>query len=42
MNQRQLSAIRDPALIALETARPKFGYVSALGSVVLTVNSGYE
>lgn len=38
----QLTAIRQPALIAEECALPEFAHYTMTGSLVLTVNSGYE
>lgn len=38
----QLTAIRQPALLAEECALPEFAHHAISGSVVLTVNAGYE
>lgn len=38
----QRTAIEHYALIAEETAHPRFGHLVTGGSVVLTVNAGYE
>lgn len=35
-------AIGFPCLLAEETAHPRFGHVVPGGSLVLTVNAGYE
>lgn len=42
MTKAQQTALRHPALLAEETAHPRFSQQSALGSVVLTINTGYE
>ena len=38
----QLIALEFPCLLAEETAHPRFGHVIRTGSVVLTINTGYE
>jgi hypothetical protein len=38
----QLEAITHPCLIAEETAHPRFGHITVNGTVVLSVNAGYE
>jgi hypothetical protein len=44
MNRHQEIAIRNHCRLAVETARPAFGYLTDKGriSIVLSVNSGYE
>lgn len=42
MTLEQEIALANPCLIAEETAHPRFGHVKPLGSVVLSVNTGYE
>jgi len=42
VNRWQRIAIESPALLAEETTRPRFGHVVNGGTLVLTVNSGYE
>lgn len=42
MNAQQKMALRHVALIAEECAHPRFGHRTPLGSIVLTVNAGYE
>ncbi len=42
MNRRQTIAIRHPALLAEECAHPRFAHWTSLGSLVLSVNAGYE
>lgn len=42
MNRRQLTAITNPALLGEECAHPRYGKVTPFGTVVLTVNAGYE
>lgn len=42
MTEWQLIAITHPALLAEETAHPRFAHMLASGSLVLTVNAGYE
>lgn len=42
MNEWQRLAIEAPALLAEETTRPRFGHTTYDGTLVLTVNSGYE
>jgi len=38
----QETAVRFPCYFAIETAHPRFAHKVALGTLVLTVNSGYE
>lgn len=42
MTRAQQIALRHIALLAEECAHPRFASQTALGSVVLTVNAGYE
>ena len=42
LTQEQRTALRHPCLLAEETAHPRYGSAGPLGSIVLTVNSGYE
>ncbi|HEY2848379.1 MAG TPA: hypothetical protein VGI97_00750 [Gemmatimonadaceae bacterium] len=42
MNPAQRIAIENPCLLGEETAHPRFGYLVPSGSVVLSVNAGYE
>jgi hypothetical protein len=42
MTPQQKMALRYPCLLAEETAHPRFGRVTPTGTVVVTVNSGYE
>lgn len=42
MTRSQRRALEHPCLLAEESAHPRFGTQTALGSVVLTVNTGYE
>lgn len=42
MNTKQLVAIMNHCRLAGETANPMFGTRYREGSVILTVNSGYE
>jgi hypothetical protein len=42
MNPWQRAAIESPALLAEETMRPRFGHRTIDGTLVLSVNSGYE
>lgn len=42
MTAWQVEAITHPALLAEETAHPRFGHVLVNGTLVLTVNTGYE
>ena len=42
MNPWQRIAIESPALIAEETMRPRFAHRTLDGTLVLTVNTGYE
>lgn len=38
----QRAAIENPALLAEETAYPRLGHLVAAGTLVLSVNAGYE
>ena len=42
MNTEQRTALAHPCLLAEETLHPRFHWRSRLGSVTVTVNSGYE
>jgi hypothetical protein len=42
LTQPQRIALRHPCLLAEETAHPRYSSVGPLGSLVLTVNTGYE
>lgn len=42
MTNTQRTALNHPCLLAEETAHPRFGSVLPLGTLVLTVNSGFE
>jgi hypothetical protein len=42
MTREQLTAIESPCKLACETAQLKFGHFIPGGTLVLTVNSGYE
>lgn len=42
MNPWQRTAIEAPAYLAEETMRPRFAHRTLDGSLVLSVNSGYE
>ena len=42
MTPEQRTALTIPCLLAEETMHPRFARQTALGSVVLTVNTGYE
>jgi hypothetical protein len=42
LTEAQRRALAHPSLLAEETAHPRFGTVTALGSVVLSINTGYE
>lgn len=42
MNPRQKMAIENHCRFAFETMNPKLAYLTPIGSVVLSVNSGYE
>jgi hypothetical protein len=42
MTREQRIAIEHPCLLAEETAHPRFAHRVPFGSVVLTVNSGFE
>jgi hypothetical protein len=36
------TALKFPCYFAVETVQPRFAHRLALGSLILTVNSGYE
>jgi len=42
MTPEQRIAITHTCLLAEETAHPRYGHIQPLGTLVLTVNSGYE
>lgn len=42
MTPQQRTAIAYPCRFAFETAHPRFGSLLRDGSLVLTINSGYE
>ena len=42
LTRAQRVALSRPCLLAEECMHPRFGATTALGSVVLTVNTGYE
>lgn len=42
LTQAQRRALKNPALLAEETMHPRFATEGPLGSVVLTINTGYE
>ena len=42
MNRQQLRAIANPTFLACETSHPQFMRRTRHGSVILTVNAGYE
>lgn len=42
MTRAQETAREHVCLLAEETAHPRFGWAMATGSIVLTINSGYE
>jgi hypothetical protein len=42
MTPAQKIALQFPCFLACETAHPRFARAIAAGSLVLTVNSGYE
>lgn len=42
MNEHQTKALKYHCRFAFETSNPKFAYLTPVGSVVLSVNSGYE
>lgn len=42
MNAYQKTAIERPCYFSIETAHPRYGHVIPAGTLVLTVNSGYE
>lgn len=42
MNEHQVAALKNHCRFAFETNNPKLGYTTLVGSVLLSVNSGYE
>lgn len=42
MNRQQRTALRHPALLAEETLYPRTHWATALGTITLTINTGYE
>ena len=42
MNEHQERALKNHCRFAFETSNPKLVYWALVGSVVLSVNSGYE
>lgn len=42
MTEYTETAIKFPRYFAIETAQPRYSHRLELGSLVLTVNSGYE
>lgn len=42
MTVMQQTALAFPCLLPEETAHPRFGIVTRKGSLVLTINSGFE
>lgn len=42
MTDWQAVALKHPCYLGEETARPRFAHADVLGSIVLSVNSGYE
>lgn len=42
MTEAQKIALSHPCLVAEETARPRFGHRQRLGTLALTINTGYE
>lgn len=42
MNDLQRTALAFPCLLPEETAHPRFRLLTARGSVILTINSGFE
>ena len=42
MTPYQLTALRFPCYFACETAHPRFGHALREGTLVLSVNTGYE
>lgn len=42
LTKAQQAALQHPSLLAEETAHPRFATQTALGSVVLSINTGYE
>jgi hypothetical protein len=42
MTPAQRRALKNPALLAEECAHPRFGSETPFGTIVLTINTGYE
>lgn len=42
MNEHQIAALKHHCRFAFETNNPRLAYMTLVGSVVLSVNSGYE
>jgi len=42
MTDYQMTALRFPCYFATETAHPRFAHRITGGSLVMTINSGYE
>lgn len=42
MSEQQRIAIASPCLLAEETMHPRFRLLTRSGSVIVTVNTGYE
>lgn len=42
MNEHQARALKIPGRFAFESLNPKLMYLTLVGSIVLSVNSGYE
>lgn len=42
MTEMQKTALAFPCLLAEETAHPRFALMTRHGSIVLTINHGYE
>jgi hypothetical protein len=42
MTKQQLTAIKNVSYLAEETAHPRFQRALIFGTIVLTVNAGYE
>lgn len=42
VTREQLIALKAPALIAEDCTLPRYGKTTALGTLVLTVNTGFE
>jgi hypothetical protein len=42
MNRQQMTALKHHCRLAAETVHPRFRQMVPMGSIILTVNSGYE